>query len=185
MANVLMGIVGVVLFIGMALAGASFFGPVMGDAVLEGRANGLIQVLSTTAGAVSVRNRELETTTTGSINSNILFPDYVDDVPSNPVNGWAVMLLTVNGMADTGLARIVGSKLGEADVAMCSYIDKLGGGAGIAINPATGQATNPLAGVVAAAGVVTMPSQPMGCARIVADVGPFSSGDLFAYMTIN
>lgn len=78
MANVLLGIVGIVLFVGLSLAGASYFGPLTSDAMTEARASGLIQTLSTTAKAVNVRNREQETMTSVSANTSELAPDFLE-----------------------------------------------------------------------------------------------------------
>lgn len=167
MANVLIGIVGVVLFIGLALAGASFFGPVMGDAMVEARANGLIQVLSTTSKAVSVRNRELETITPGSSDSSILVPDYLEDLPTSPVNGNSVMMLNELGQVSGGMTTVVASKLAVSDLEMCGYINRQGGGSG----------TVPT--------INSNPSQSMGCARSGVNRGPLVAGDLYAYITIN
>ena len=167
MANVLIGIVGVILFIGLALAGASFFGPVLNDSVVEARASGLVQSLSTVAKAVSVRNRELETLTPGSSNSNVLVPDYLSDLPTNPINGQPLMLVTDAGSVTGGMARIVASRLTSTDAALCGYVNGQGGGG----------TTVPV--------VSTMPIQSIGCARAGSTLGTFAAGDYFAYMTIN
>jgi hypothetical protein len=166
MSNVLIGIVGVVLFIGLSLAGASFFGPVMTDSMTEARASGVVQIMSTTAKAVSMRNREQETTTPASADSSSLVPDYLVEVPVNPVNGNPVMLVNANGTTAGGMTRLIVTKMTTNDAGMCAYIDRQGGGNG------TIQTLGAL------------PSQTIGCARAGYTVGPFVNGDLFAYMTV-
>lgn len=167
MANVLLGIVGVILFIGLAMAGASFFGPVMDDAMLEGRANGLLQVLSTTGKAVSVRNRELETLTPVSADSSVLVPDYLEDLPRNPTNNSAIMLVNDTGLVSSGRARAVASKLAADQQLMCAYINRQGGGSNSVPT------------------ISSIPAQPMGCGRVNFTSGPYFSGDLVAYITIS
>jgi hypothetical protein len=168
LANVLIGIVGVILFIGLALAGASFFGPVLSDAVVESRASGVVQSLSTVAKAVSVRNRELETLTSASATSSVLVPEYLEDLPTNPVNGGPIILVSSDGRTSgTGMARLVLTRLSSLEVPMCTYINRQGGGSDALV-------------VVSA-----MPAQSIGCVRMGAAVGDFASGDMFAYMTIN
>jgi hypothetical protein len=167
MANVLLGIVGIVLFIGLSLAGASYFGPLTSDALTEARASGLIQILSTTAKAVNVRNREQETMTASSANSSELTPDFLDETPVNPVTAGPVLLVTDAGVSSSGVARFVASKLPTDQADMCSYINRQGGGS----------ATVP--------SVTTIPQQVTGCARANAAMGAFATGDYIAYMSIN
>lgn len=167
MANVLLGIVGIVLFVGLSLAGASYFGPLTSDAMTEARASGLIQTLSTTAKAVNVRNREQETMTSASANTSELAPDFLEETPVNPVTAGAVMLVTDAGVSSTGIARFVASKLPTEQAEMCSYINRQGGGS----------ATVPY--------VTTMPQQVVGCARASSAMGAFAAGDYIAYMSIN
>lgn len=166
MSNVLIGIVGVVLFIGLSLAGASFFGPVMTDSMTEARASGVVQIMSTTAKAVSTRNREQETTTPGSADSSSLVPDYLAEIPVNPINGNPVMMVNATGTTAGGMTRLIVTKMTANDAAMCGYIDRQGGGNGSVQT------------------LASLPTQTIGCARAGYTIGPFVNGDMFAYMSV-
>jgi hypothetical protein len=165
MSNVLIGIVGVILFIAMALAGAVFFGPLMTGSVDEGRASGTSQVLSATAIAVTQRNRDLETRTPSG-SSVVLAPDYLDKTPQNPVNGEAVYLLDANA-GGTGPAAFVATKMPSDRVRMCEYLSRAGGGS-VPVSTAN-----------------TIPIQRMGCIRMGATVGPYVAGDYVGFARIS
>lgn len=165
MSNVLIGIVGVILFIAMALAGAVFFGPLMTGSVDEGRASGTSQVLSATATAVSIRNRDMETRT-ASGSASVLVPDYLDKAPLNPVNNEAVYLLDANATA-AGPAAFVATKMPSDRVRMCEYLSRAGGG------------------TVPVTTLNTIPTQRMGCIRLGAAAGPFVVGDYVGFARIS
>ena len=165
MSNVLIGIVGVILFIGMALAGAVFFGPLMKGSVDEGRASGTSQVLAATASAVSVRNRTLETRTPSG-SSVVLAPDYLDKTPLNPVNGEAIYLLDANG-SGSGPAMYAATRMPADRIGMCEYLSRSGGGS------------------VPVASVNAIPRLRMGCVRLNSSVGPYAVGDYVGFARIN
>lgn len=165
MSNVLIGIVGLMLFVALALAGASFFGPVMGDSVQEGRANGTLRVLSEVAHAVSARNMEMETSTTAAVDASELVPRYLESVPVNPANGEAVLIVTSQGTIG-GPATYTATKLRPSESAMCKFINRAGGG-GDTIPTAT-----------------NLPTQRSGCLKAGTANGPFAAGDYIAYLRI-
>lgn len=164
MSNVLIGIVGVILFIGLALAGAVFFGPLMRGSVDEGKASGTSQVLAATATAVSIRNRELETRTPSG-STVILAPDYLEKTPSNPVNGEAVYLLDGSG-SGSGPAVYAATRMPADNIAMCEYLSKAGGGASV-------ESAN------------RVPPRRMGCVRLASAMGPYAAGDYVGFARIN
>lgn len=164
MSNVLIGIVGVILFIGLAVIGASFFGPVVSDSIMESRANGVIQKLATVANAVTLRNREGETRTQASPDASTLVPDYLDEVPTNPVSGAPVSLVSQQAFTGGGDATYVASRISTSE--MCDYLNRNGGGA----SPAPT--------------VTAMPNQPTGCVRAGVTYGSYTTGDYVAYVRI-
>ncbi len=169
MANVLIGIVGIVLFIGLALAGASFFGPVLMDSTTEARASGVFQVMSTVSKAVVVRDRELGTLTSPSLDSSVLVPTYLEDMPVNPVSGSPISLLTSGGAAAGGMIRYIATRLPATEAKMCGYLNKQGGNLNTYDVPV-------LAG---------FPAQASGCFRASGQIGVVSGGEYVAYMSVN
>lgn len=168
MSNVLIGIVGVMLFIGLALAGASFFGPVVGDSVQDARAMSVMKTLSSTVVAVHDRNRDLETTTPAAPTAAALAPDFLDEEPLNPVNGNPVMLITKDAQTSGGPASYVVTKLAprEDQVRICEFLSRSGGGS------------------VPVGYMNSMPNQTSGCGRVGMNYGPFSVDDYVAFYKI-
>lgn len=167
MSNVLIGIVGVILFIGLALAGAIVFGPVVTDVLAESKANGTMKTISSVAKAVAIRNRELETSTPAASTPALLVPQYLDEIPLNPVNANPVLLIS-EASNYTGAAAIVASKMPTDGQAMCEYLNRNGGGPVGAIPMVTS----------------VMPAQLSGCVRASGNFGPFSNGDYVAYIRV-
>jgi type II secretory pathway pseudopilin PulG len=56
MSNVLIGIIGVILFIGLVLAGALFLGPRFQEATLNSKASAMVQATSQIANAIQMYN---------------------------------------------------------------------------------------------------------------------------------
>ena len=165
MSNVLIGIVGVILFIGLVVAAATFFGPVAKDSIGDANAGGVIRVLTATSNAVVIRNREMETVTQGSVDSNVLVPNFLEDTPVNPVSQAPVMMVdaTFRPVAD---ARFVVSRMRPSDEAACAYLNMMGGGT---------------------RSVPTMssaPSRKIGCARVGVANGVFAVGEMVAFSAV-
>jgi type II secretory pathway pseudopilin PulG len=87
MSNVLIGIIGVILFIGLALAGALFLGPRFQEATLNSRASAAVQAASQLAHATN-----LYETTNGAYVNNTLdvattlkTAGFLKSEPGNPV----------------------------------------------------------------------------------------------------
>lgn len=169
MSNVIMGIIGVILFIGVAVAGASFLGPRFMESAAQSQANAVMQANATIASAVQVRDRELEVTTpSNSELSEILLPNYMADMPRNPTGNFDALLVDEDG-ARSGPASFVIMKVG-GDIAgdVCNSISAQGGG------PST-------APRLTSADI----GRPVGCFRIANDVSSqIRSGDFIAYATI-
>jgi len=169
MSNVLIGIVGVILFIGLALAGASFFGPITSDSIAQAKANTVINALGSTASAISIRNRELEMATGASANADFLSPDYIDEAPRNPVSGSSVALTSSSGSTTSGPARYVVTGLGtdRQAVDVCRFVNSAAG---------NGDAPGDVSVLVA--------DRSSGCGVKASLIGPYGPGEYVAYQKI-
>lgn len=128
MSNVIIGIIGVILFIGLALAGATYFGPRVSQSTAQAQAGMVMSELVEISNAVKVRDQERQIATTGGFDIDFLAPDYVGDVPSNPTEGPAPFLLDADGNT-AGIAAIAALKVsGNRSAAICNEISRLGGG---------------------------------------------------------
>ena len=165
MSNVLIGIIGVILFIGLALAAATFFGPVVKESISDSKAGGVVRVLNATSNAVVIRNREMETITPGSTDSSILVPEFMEDTPINPVSQTPIVMLDA-AFGTSGAARFVGTRMNPTDALACEYLNLAGGGARV-VETAT-----------------VVPTRKMGCLRLGVAVGPFAAGDMVAYNSV-
>lgn len=90
MSNVLIGIIGVILFIGLALAGALFLGSRFQQATSDSKAAGISTQLRQIASAINLE--ELNTgsvmlASTATTNIGGMVPDYLKSVPVNPATG--------------------------------------------------------------------------------------------------
>jgi hypothetical protein len=82
MSNVLIGIIGVILFIGLALAGALFLGPRFQEARISARAAAEMQAVSQMANAVALfRVQEGEEYDRSKMSR--LYPSYLKATPAN------------------------------------------------------------------------------------------------------
>jgi hypothetical protein len=128
MSNVIIGIIGVILFVGLALAGATYFGPRVTQSTSQAQAGRVMSELVEISNAVKVRDQERQMATSAGFDVDFLAPDYVSDAPSNPTDGPDPFLLDSNGDA-TGVAAIAAMKIsGSRMVVICNEISKLGGG---------------------------------------------------------
>jgi hypothetical protein len=99
MSNVLIGIIGVILFIGLALAGALFLGPRFQAATNDSKAAAMIQAVSQITHARSLWT--LENGAPYASTPNALAPQYLKSMPTN-VTGTALHnFIFVNSNGDT------------------------------------------------------------------------------------
>lgn len=169
MSNVLIGIVGVILFIGLAIAGATFFGPITSDSISQAKANTVILALGSTVSAVSARNRELEVSTQAMASTASLVPDYLDEVSKSPVGGSSVMLTSSTGSTSLGSARfaVTSLGLGKEGFDVCRFV-----------NLASGNGDAP--GNVSSLAV----DRSSGCGTGAASIGPFGNSEYVAFQKI-
>jgi type II secretory pathway pseudopilin PulG len=81
--NVLIGIIGVILFIGLALAGALFLGPRFQESTNNSKASAMVQAVSQVAHAANLYElQEGRKVADGS--PTALAPSYIKSIPTNP-----------------------------------------------------------------------------------------------------
>jgi hypothetical protein len=163
MSNVLIGIIGVILFIGLALAGALFLGPRFQEATTNSKAAASVQVMKQIADAANLFTIQ-EGTAAVSGYPNTL-GSYLKSTPSNPTGGYNPDLHSIDGNF-TGKA--VYSVMEIRDEKVCASINRSLG------NPA-GNTVPDLA---------TYPTWQGGCFRQSAQFGNNPPGVLVGFMRI-
>ena len=102
MSNVLIGIIGVILFIGLALAGALFLGPRFQESTNNSKAASAVQGVSQIASAIQLRNLNEGSTLPASSNleTSLVTPGYLKAIPKNP-GGRQTVYIADGGGAQT------------------------------------------------------------------------------------
>ncbi len=128
MSNVLIGIIGVILFIGLALAGALFLGPRFQESTNNSRASAAVQAVSQVSSAINMYNvQEGRTYGTDTTGEGLVTDGYLKSVPSNPTGTGAIALddasanpryvtMPLGGNAEQICAAIVKQTQGSAAV---------------------------------------------------------------------
>ena len=141
MSNVLIGIIGVILFIGLALAGALFLGPRFQESSNTSKASAITTVMKQVADATSLYELN-EGVQLKAVSANqyagFLAPGYLKSIPVLPHSGLPVQLIDHSGSNISGSRAVMYySNIGtDAQAkAICREIEK---GAGAA-DPAESQ----------------------------------------------
>ena len=124
MSNVLIGIIGVILFIGLALAGALFLGPRFQESTNNSRASAAVQAVSQVANAANMYQVQEGKTYTGADAQGLVEGQYLKSIPSNPTGtgGGAIVV-------DAAGTKLVTMTLGQNNAAVCNAIAKQTGSA--------------------------------------------------------
>jgi hypothetical protein len=132
MSNVLIGIIGVILFIGLALAGALFLGPRFQEATLNSKASAMAQSVHQLASAANLyevqEGRTLTSANAGAVTNALVSAGYLKSPPVNPVASW-----TFDGNNDTGTysGRVTvvhaGMPLNDTNARICAILARQGG----------------------------------------------------------
>ncbi len=130
MSNVLIGIIGVILFIGLALAGALFLGPRFQESTNNSRASAAVQAVAQVANAANMykvqEGKDFAGTATADISNTTtgLVGTYLKSVPANPTaNGGTITITAVNGTA----TRYVELGLGDNAKSICEAVNRQSG----------------------------------------------------------
>lgn len=121
MSNVLIGIIGVILFIGLALAGALFLGPRFQEATSSSRASAIVQSMAQVASAANMyRAQEGTPAINGTLDTELVAKGYLKSRP-NPTNG----LDTYTGLGVGYVAEVSYYGLTESNAAqICAAINR-------------------------------------------------------------
>ena len=163
MSNVLIGIIGVILFIGLALAGALFLGPRFQESTNNSRASAAVQAVSQVTNAINLYNVQEGKVVTdtdpakGLVTSETSYTElvggkYLKTVPSNPTGTGLINIQSGDGQSKG--RKLVTMDLGTNADAVCKAIHKQTGGVGEDV-PYTGtiaQMPNAVAGCMNFAG---------------------------------
>ncbi len=123
MSNVLIGIIGVILFIGLALAGALFLGPRFQQSTQASRASAAVQATAQVASAMNMYRAVEGTDYAGTGFDDLVTAGYLKAVPSNPTGTGD---FDVGSVSDgNGSSRpVVLMRLGTDAEAVCKEINK-------------------------------------------------------------
>lgn len=130
MSNVLIGIIGVILFIGLALAGALFLGPRFQESTNNSKASAVVQVVSQIANAANMyRVQEGTPVFSGGDLNNLVITKYLKSLPSNPLNStdslYAPMALRAEGQpVSSSAAEYVLIRVPDSNLSVCEAIAK-------------------------------------------------------------
>ena len=147
MSNVLIGIIGVILFIGLALAGALILGDDFTSARIDSRATLVVTRLQQMQSAIEMHRLKTGSPLMVQAGLQSLVPRFLKVVPDNPTRGTPPYLSNETGDG-TGTAMYVTFPLIDQAEAICR-----------AIVVQTGMAPD---GVIPR-GEVTGPQHPIGC----------------------
>jgi type II secretory pathway pseudopilin PulG len=158
MSNVLIGIIGVILFIGLALAGALFLGPRFQESTNNSKASAAVQAVSQVSSAVNMyqvqegkapTNSAITGPTTPTASyTELVTGQYLKSVPTNPAGTGAISISD----GPTATSKRVTMPLSTNAQAICEAIHKQTGGTGTTV---------PTAATIAAIG-----NSATGCANV-------------------
>lgn len=126
MSNVLIGIIGVILFVGLALAGALFLGPRFQDSRSTSVGAATVQAVSQVSSAVALSNvEESGFLGAGTDPEGLRLANYLRNVPVNPSGGDDLIILGEQGEG-TGVdaVLVVGRLPDDSGGEVCSAIVK-------------------------------------------------------------
>ncbi len=176
MSNVLIGIIGVILFIGLALAGALFLGPRFQESTNNSRAAAVIQAVSQISNAANMYRVQEGRSVASNANIDTILrgEGYLKSVPANPASDVYVPLLATAGgvRSSTQPADYVVMQLTDNAAAVCSAIAKKSGQA-LGADDAPPEAGTAL------------PSVTSGCVRMTGGLGSaLTNGGYYAFSRI-
>jgi hypothetical protein len=177
MSNVLIGIIGVILFIGLALAGALFLGPRFQEATTNSKVSAWSQAQGQVAHAVNLRElsegiRMPASLQPDNIRTELADKGYLKSAPTNPWGDeYYFVLRDVDGYENGNAAYIMNGFYAdrEKDMRFCAAIAKRAGLAG---------------GTDTAPPSMTKPVGQFGCFKNTGSYGGGNANLLWAYTRI-
>lgn len=174
MSQMFIGIIGIVVVIGLAIAGAVYFGDQFQQSKTKSRAAAAVAGTSQVAHAATLAYATDGSVLTAAadVTAQLVTPGYLKSIPSNPVvsaNG--PKLMTAAGVVASGNAEVAVMDLGSAADTVCTQI-------GIQ----TGQLTS---GSTTSATGTTFPTNVSGCVKAATGAGAgLTVGNFYAYTRI-
>jgi len=165
MSNVLIGIIGVILFIGLAVAGALYLGDRFTSAGNESRAAATISQIAQISNAIQMYEMKTGQTFTAGTSLGTLMPRFLRSLPSNPTTGPVPETYTAQVVSSGGRTSLVLMELGTRAEAVCQAISRQSG----------------LAAIPVANDVASVPGGNAGCFRTSAVIGNARSSVYYAY----
>jgi hypothetical protein len=127
MSNVLIGIIGVILFIGLALAGALFLGPRFQESTNASKAAATVQTVNQIVHALELRNVSTGNTATAASDTlnKLTSEGWLKTVPANPSGGEPIFLHDKSA-GTTGPVHIVAAMLPreKSSKALCEAVGR-------------------------------------------------------------
>jgi hypothetical protein len=130
MSNVLIGIIGVILFIGLALAGALFLGPRFQESTNNSRASAIIQRISQTANAANMFEVQEGSRIAGDAAgiTTLVTKGYMKSPPPTDQTVNRIIPINASGGVTGDPAFIIADLTGTNAKAVCEAIETQSGG---------------------------------------------------------
>lgn len=130
MSNVLIGIIGVILFIGLALAGALFLGPRFQESTNNSRASAIIQRISQTASAANMYEVQEGSRIAGDTAgiTTLVSKGYMKSAPPTDSTVNRIIPINASGGVTGDPAFIIADLTGANAKATCEAIERQSGG---------------------------------------------------------
>lgn len=133
MSNVLIGIIGVILFIGLALAGALFLGPRFQESTNNSKASATVQHMHQIASAMNLHGvnegRAILSSEYNNGSTTLFSAGYLKPMPGNPLNGRRYNAVDDAGTGSATPVKFIYTDLGGDDAAqrVCRAIEAMSG----------------------------------------------------------
>jgi hypothetical protein len=174
MSNVLIGIIGVILFIGLALSGAMFLGERFADSRNSSVGAATVQAVTQVASAISYSNTENDVKVNAGYNlDGLRTAQYLKSVPANPAGPDGIVVLGRNGESTGVAGGLVVAHLPVGQDRLCGAIAKQTAGASDIVG---------IYGFVTAASATDLPRGPAGCFKVgPTAISGLAADQLYAY----
>ena len=167
MSNVLIGIIGVILFIGLALAGALILGDDFRSSSNDTKAAAVISQLHQMSNAVDMYEMKTGTQFQAGAALSSLMPRFLKSIPNDPTGTSSFAVWSDTGLGGGAPAGMIVLPMSRNAEAVCLAI----------VQQASGLTT-----YVQASSVPQLPTQPVGCFRATANVNSFVNQTFYAYV---
>ena len=165
MSNVIIGIIGVILFIGLAVAGALFLGDRFTSAGNSSKAAASLAQIAQISAAIQMYETKTGQTFAAGTPLDSLTPRFLRSVPTNPTTGPVAATYTSQAVSSGDRTSLVLMELGTRAQGVC-----------LAIASQSGLSSIPVANDVA-----SIPAGPSGCFTTSAAVGSTRAAAFYAY----